>query len=223
MAQAIQIKICGLQPGDDLAFTTDPLVSHIGIIFVEKSRRYVPPMQAAKITGQLAKANACRSVGVFVDTPIDVIERTIEQSGIEVVQLHGNESVSDCAAVKQLGVDVWKALSVPLANADPTELLRKIEQYQAVCDALLLDAQPPKDTTVTGGHGVSFDWRMLGVIEPYLNGRPWWIAGGIHPDNVRKLLSVCRPTGIDISSGVETNGRKDLEKIQQLLKAVNGV
>ncbi|WAH35127.1 phosphoribosylanthranilate isomerase [Alicyclobacillus dauci] len=223
MTTQAQVKICGLRPGDDLQFTAHPFVTHVGIIFVPPSKRYVDPAAARTITSNVH--HSCRTVGVFANAPMADVLKVVRESGVRVAQLHGDESVADCTVLRDAGLDVWKVLKVPTTvtqGADLDRLTREIELYADVTNGLLLDASPPTGAKVTGGYGRTFDWSCLQQLTPHLVGMNWWVAGGIGPDNVRSLLDSCQPTGVDVSSGVEVDGRKNTQRIVQLLEAVNG-
>jgi len=221
------IKICGLKSGDDLSFTKLPLVTHIGFIFVPESKRYLSPSEAKLMIQSLG--NHCTPIGVFVNATLEQILSVARESGIAGVQLHGNESPELCKEIKHHGLQVWKAISVGNEDDLVHQLSHEIVQYSPFVDAILLDAAAPKQSgTVTGGHGVSFDWS--GLADAITNAKsgcsvapfpPLYIAGGLNPENVNVLFQYYRPDGIDISSGVEVDGRKSIEKIHALLKAVS--
>jgi phosphoribosylanthranilate isomerase len=217
-----QLKICGILPGDDLSFASHPTVTHVGFVFVEGSRRCVTPDQARALIRYLPPET--RAVGVFVNQPTDQIRRTVEQVGLAVAQLHGSESTEDCRQLRTEGIRVWKAISVTRENPDPRTIAEAIVHYAAEVDALLLDAAPPRGAgNVAGGHGTAWDWSILGRVMDVLGDRalpPLWIAGGLHPGNVRDLLRCIRPAGIDVSSGVEVGGRKSTVKIHEMIEAV---
>ncbi|WP_236018308.1 phosphoribosylanthranilate isomerase [Alicyclobacillus acidoterrestris] len=214
----VQVKICGLQPQDDLSFTENPLVHHVGFVFVKASKRYVEP---TAVRGAIRALPAdTQAVGVFADEPVANILRAVDASGISVAQLHGNEAPAVCQTLKNSGVSVWKAISVPLSDGGLDTVLSQIDLYKDCVDAVLLDAKPPVGANVTGGHGQTFDWTILHRLAAALDGRDWWVAGGLRPDNIAFLLKLCRPTGIDVSSGVERNGRKDVRLINAFLHCV---
>jgi phosphoribosylanthranilate isomerase len=217
-----QLKICGLLPGDDLSFASHPTVTHVGFVFVEGSRRRVRPDQARALVRQLPPET--RAVGVFVNQPTDQIRRTVEEVDLAVAQLHGSEPPEDCRRLRRDGIRVWKAISVPRENPDPRAIAETMGRYAADVDALLLDAAPPRGAgSVAGGHGTAWDWTILGKVMDALGDAalpPLWIAGGLHPGNVRDLLRCFRPAGIDVSSGVEVGGRKSPVKIREMIEAV---
>ena len=219
-----QIKVCGLRPGDDLSFVAQSAVSHVGVVFVPSSKRYVEPRQAARIT--TAVGQNARIIGVFSDFRVDDILRALEESKAHGAQLHGNESVAVCDELRRHGFTVWKALRIT-SEMTGKQVFEAAVQYVGVANALLFDAAPPAgvDHTVTGGHGVPFDWKVLQSIDGYakqqhINLPPLWVAGGLNSENVAQLLQTVQPFGVDVSSGVETAARKDPQRIEAFIKAV---
>ncbi|MCL6632866.1 MAG: phosphoribosylanthranilate isomerase [Alicyclobacillus herbarius] len=217
------IKICGLQPGDDLSFTVHTQVQHVGFVFVSASRRYLSPEQARPLVRSLPAS--CTAVGVMVDEDIDRIEAICERAELRHVQLHGRETPEFCRQLKTRGYTVWKALSVPdrVEGDLAVAMANRIRPFLDTVDGILLDAAPPaRAQTVTGGHGRRFDWQVLPSLADLLGSKrpPLWIAGGIRPDNVGECLSLFVPDGLDVSSGVEVGGRKSPERIQALIQAV---
>lgn len=224
----MKLKICGLLPGDDLSFTATEEVTHVGFVLVPKSRRYVQPDDVAQLTA--AVHPSCQKVGVFVDTDARAVSQQAKKAGLDVAQLHGSESPKDCASVRESGLQVWKAVSVGNSQDSVDKVAQQIASYASSVDAILLDAAPPKgtDKTVTGGHGLQFDWSYLTRLEEILqelgvrpDAPPIWVAGGIQPENVDELLRNFIPYGIDVSSGVEVAKRKSLNRIEAMRKAVS--
>lgn len=217
------LKICGLQPGDDVAFAGHPVVTHAGIVFAPKSRRYVDPEAATALSRQLADRVAV--MGVFVDASLAEVLQVAKTALLTGVQLHGQETPETCEALRRHGYIVWKALSVPADDAKFAAFRDRISQFSGVVDALLLDAPAPKDASdgVTGGFGRSFAWSTLSELLPHDRDKlpQIWIAGGLNPTNVAQLLTVFPAAGVDVSSGVEVDGRKSTVKIQAMIEAVN--
>lgn len=211
-----RLKICGIQVGDDLSFTAHDCVHYVGIVFVKKSRRYVDPIASNAIV----RDAQCPAVGVFSDASVDDVVEVAKASGINVAQLHGSESAQMCQQLNTSGLKVWKAIAVAGDGSNVESVRADIERFRNLTDALLLDTKPVDDRGVTGGHGKAFDWRVLKQLKGDLQGVDWWVAGGIRPENVTELLALQCPNGIDVSSGVETDGRKDSARISQLMEAV---
>lgn len=149
-----------------------------------------------------------RAVGVFVNAPIEDIGRLCDQEIIDLVQIHGDE---DGAYLRRLADRVH----VPVIRAvrvQSTEQILKAQEEP--CGALLLDTYIPGQY---GGGGQAFDTALIPPLE-----KPWFLAGGLQPENVGERLKICRPFGVDVSSGVETEGKKDPEKIRAFIKNVRG-
>lgn len=217
------LKICGLQPGDDLSFATSTVVTHTGIVFAPRSRRYVAPGDAAQLSAQLRPHATV--LGVFVDSTVEDVQAIVRIAGLSGVQLHGQETPEFCRSLRAEGVTVWKALSVPRNPNLSAVFAQTLEAFYGAVDAILLDAPPPPnaDAQVTGGHGHAFAWRDLPGLSALLRqpAPPVWVAGGITPENVSILLDTYSAAGVDVSSGVETEGRKSSDKIHAMMEAVS--
>lgn len=205
-----EIKICGLRRLADVAAVNAVLPEYAGFVFAE-SRRRVNSEEAAGLIAALDPR--IRSVGVFVDHPLNDVVRIAQQTALSIIQLHGSEDAGYVSALREAlrgigsGLGIWKAMQVR-ARPDASAL-------RAYCaDLLLLDAWHP---TEAGGVGVPFEWQLAeGLDMPYL------LAGGLTPLNVRQALDQLHPHGVDVSSGVETDGWKDAEKIHAFVQAVRG-
>ena len=196
-------------------------VDEIGFIFA-KSRRQVTPEQAGSLIEEARKLStpsgrAPRTVGVFVGCELASLRELLSLAPLDVIQLHGSESPELCGAIKrELGVDVWKVFSV--TGNDDGSASSRLSDYQGTVDAVLID-------TAGGGTGQTFAWH---VIEDYAEAAraikvPLYVAGGLSPHNIRELLDAHPADGVDVSSGVETDGRKDTEKIKQFVKRVKHI
>ncbi|MDX2228393.1 MAG: phosphoribosylanthranilate isomerase [Leptolyngbyaceae cyanobacterium bins.349] len=210
----LRVKICGItQPHQGRAIAQMG-ASMLGFICAPTSPRYVTPEQIANIVAALPQhpdtgQPSCDRVGVFVDADIDMICRTVAIAHLNGVQLHGQESPEFCWQLRQYlpAIELIKALRV-----HSSATLNLVEHYQHCVDTLLLDAYDPN---LAGGTGKTLNWHSLQAFHPP---RPWLLAGGLTPDNIREALTQTHPTGIDLSSGVEVApGIKDLRKVGQLL------
>lgn len=204
----MRIKICGItQPAQGCAIATMGATA-LGFICVPASPRYVTPAQVRAVVEQLPE-NIDR-IGVFASTSCEEIEETVASSGLNAVQLHGDESPEFCYHLRSVlpNVEIIKALRVRSSLA-----LEQADVYTTCVDTLLLDAYHPQQL---GGTGKTLDWANLQQFQP---GCPWLLAGGLTPDNVLDALHQVRPNGIDLSSGVErAPGDKDLTKVAQLFE-----
>ncbi len=201
MSQPLQVKICGITRLEDALAAVRLGADALGFNFWEGSKRFCPPQVARDIIRQLPPFVS--TVGVFVNPSARAMARTVSLSGIAVVQLHGNESVSFCRSVT---FPLIKAIQVQ----GPQALLR-LERFAAA--AILLDAP----STGFGGSGLTFDWKLA---RPAAKRHRLILAGGLHPTNVGAAIRSVRPYGIDVASGVESApGIKDHRKLARFLRA----
>jgi phosphoribosylanthranilate isomerase len=195
-----RVKICGIRSGAAARAATEAGADAIGFIFYPPVRRYVQPEAAAAIARALPPFVA--RVGVFVDAPRAEIERVAALVGLDAVQLHGRESPDDCRGFTRL---VIRGLRIRDASS-----IEEAKVFDVA--ALLLDAHVEG---TPGGSGVTFDWSLVRGLRP-----PVILSGGLHAGNVADAIAAVRPYGVDVSTGVETNGEKDPEKIFAFADAV---
>ena len=193
----MKIKICGLMEHEDICAVNRYLPDYIGFVFATKSRHYVSPVRAAQLKSMLSPDIA--AVGVFVDEAKESVAKLLIDHTIDMAQLHGQESEQEVQWIKQqTGRPVVKAVSVR-SETD-------IAKWQDSCaDYLLLD-------NGSGGTGCAFDWSL---IQAYT--KPYFLAGGIGLHNLTKALQT-GAYAVDLSGGAETDGRKDGEKIRELVR-----
>jgi phosphoribosylanthranilate isomerase len=210
----MDIKICGLRTEEALAAAIAGGASHVGFIFFPKSPRNIDPAEAGRLR-RLASGRA-KAVAVTVDTDDVTLDAIVEAMTPDVLQLHGSESPARLTELKaRYGLPVMKALSIR-EKAD----LDRVADYAGVADRLLFDAKPPKGAELPGGNGMAFDWRLLEGVDPAL---PYMLSGGLNAANIAEALAIARPSGIDISSGVESApGVKDARLIEAFFRAVAG-
>ncbi len=167
-----------------------------------------------------------QTVGVFVDPTMDELDLALAAAPLDVVQLHGQESPEFCRAVRErFGVEVFKASSIREdasdLNADNGDDLQTnhaerasaiAEAYAGAADALLIDTHDP---LYGGGSGRTFNWEIIPLYRDaaHARGLKLFVAGGLTPDNAGELIRQYAPDGVDVSSGVETDGLKDLHKM----------
>jgi phosphoribosylanthranilate isomerase len=204
----MRVKICGItQPeqGQAIAFLG---ATALGFICVPASPRYVKVAQIRAVVEELPEN--LDKIGVFANASVEEITQTVLDSGLTGVQLHGDETPELAVQLRQSlpNVEIIKALRV--RNSDDID---KAIAYTAYVDTLLLDAYHPQQL---GGTGKTLDWAMLQQFSPNC---PWFLAGGLTPDNILEALSQVKPSGIDLSSGVErAPGDKDLGKVAKLFE-----
>jgi len=194
-----KIKLCGLSRPADMDWANELRPDYIGFVFARKSRRYVKEEQA-KALKKLLNPDI-RMAGVFVDEPPERIGRLTEKRIIDVIQLHGQEDETYIRKLRSFtDVPVIKAFQV-----GSREDIKRAEDSSA--DYVLLDSGT--------GSGQLFDWKLLTHIQ-----RPYFLAGGLTPENVGEAIKLLHPFAVDVSSGIETDGRKDREKMSLFVKEV---
>ena len=197
------LKVCGITTLDDALLSIEAGANALGFNFYPPSPRYVTPEAAAAIVKALP-ADVLR-VGVFVNESSERVLSTVRECGLDIAQLHGDESPADAPA----GVRVWKAYRV-----GPDFDLSVLDAFPA--EAFLLDAG---SGALYGGSGHTFDWtRATGAHHKII------VAGGLGPDNVAEAIRVLKPWGIDACSRLESApGRKDPQKVAAFLDAAQSV
>lgn len=200
------IKLCGIRRKEDIEYVNEFLPDHIGMILSDGFRRTVGADTAAEITKNLD--GRIKKVGVFVDEELSFIESAAEKIGLDVIQLHGNENSELIGKLKAKGFTVWKAVRVR-----SSEDILSAETLGA--DMLLLDSFVKG---IVGGTGVSANWD---TIKKTKINSPFFLAGGINENNLQEALTVS--PNVDISGGIETDGVKDKDKIEKVMKIYKGV
>ncbi|HUA10154.1 MAG TPA: phosphoribosylanthranilate isomerase [Candidatus Acidoferrales bacterium] len=203
-----RIKFCGGMNWADVSLAIDEGADAAGMIFANSPRR-IDWTSAAEIAQRIG--TSILPVGVFVDAPLEEVERARWYFPELVVQLSGNESPD---FVRAIGGTVWKTFHI-----GPHEHPKNIE---TLCDRYS-GAMPLFDTKIRGewgGTGKTFDWSVLTQLA---RTRPIGIAGGLTPENVASCVRMVRPAWVDVRSGIETNGRKDADKMRRFVDAVRQV
>ncbi|WP_106767966.1 phosphoribosylanthranilate isomerase [Paenibacillus faecalis] len=216
------VKICGLQSVEVLKSMINLPVDYIGFVFA-KSRRQVTSKQAAELSGVLKQWKSeeiPRSVGVFVNPSLKELGEVLQSVELDVVQLHGQESPQFCREVKEsFPVSIFKAVSIQ-AGRPPEEHVNELMLYSGCIDGLLLDTYDP---VYGGGSGKTFAWDIIPIYRDWARaqGFPLFVAGGLEPSNLDRLLALYDPDGVDVSSGVESApGVKDIEKVIAFVERV---
>jgi phosphoribosylanthranilate isomerase len=202
----VKVKICGITNVDDAIAAVDFGADALGFVFFEGSPRRISYKDAAAIIKKLP--SFVTSVGVFVDDTPERIEEITSRTGIDVIQLHGNEPPDMC----RLSRRVIKAIRVKsLESLDP------LIHFKDKVSAFLLDTFTPD---VFGGTGLIFNWDIAAYAKQY--GRII-LAGGLTPDNIAEAITRVRPYGVDVSSGVESEkGKKDRNKMELFIRRARG-
>lgn len=206
------IKICGITTPQMLDVCCDFGADLAGFVAVPQSPRCIPSLSAAATMREQAQ-NKIGIVVLFSDANDIWLDIHIKTINPDIIQLHGNESPSALAKIKdKYGLPIIKALNIG-TKAD----LEKIELYQECADIILLDSSPT-DTpdALKGGSGQTFDWNLIQNL--HLEHR-FILSGGLNPQNVISAIEQAKPTGVDVSSGVEIEkGIKSAEKIQDFIQ-----
>jgi len=198
-----KIKICGLTRMQDIEAVNKALPDYVGFVFAE-SRRQIGTNMAKALKSRLNPS--IEAVGVFVNEDPANIVKLCESHVIDLIQLHGDEDEDYINSLRRYVPNkIIKAVRVK--SSQDIERARDIH-----CDYLLFDAWHEKKY---GGLGRSFDWSLITGID-----RPYFLAGGINPANVLEAVKSCSPYCIDVSSGVETDGLKDPDKIMEIVTMV---
>lgn len=205
----MKLKICGITRKSDAEFCDSVGVDYLGFNFYKESKRYLNPETAKEIIASLKNAKA---IGVFVEQNVRYISEITGFCKLSGIQIHGEESVDFCKVLKEL----FPQLIIIQAFRIKEKLPENLDQFNA--DFFLFDSFDPDSF---GGTGKRFDWKILPLIRPVAYKS--FIAGGINPENIDKLISSLVPFGIDVASGVEKSpGIKDFEKIRLIVEKVKG-
>jgi phosphoribosylanthranilate isomerase len=208
------IKICGIKNEADALGVAEAGADYIGLVFAE-SPRQVTPESAAKITSALKKNKTnAKSVGVFVNTAPQVVQQTATQYNLDFVQLSGDEDLDYC---RLLNFPLIKVIR--LSNSDAAEKLEKqiFKTHISLFDRHFIIMLDVASKGKYGGTGETFDWKLA---KPIVERCDVIIAGGLNAENVGEAIGTLKPWGVDVSTGVETKGVKDMKKIIKFIKAV---
>ena len=212
------VKICGVRRLEDALVAAEASADYVGMVFVPGRRRRVDPEAARVITDALGELgpDAPRSVGLFGDQPLTEVLDTIAAAGLDCVQLCGDESPEYCRRVRE-HAGIIKVLHVA-DDADIAGIVDLIDTYTAAGCTITLDSQV---AGLHGGTGQSFEWSIAAKLAQ--SGRKFLLAGGLTPENVADAVAQVNPWGVDVSSGVETDGAQEHQKIRQFVaNARNG-
>ncbi|MFB1080923.1 phosphoribosylanthranilate isomerase [Jeotgalibacillus sp. JSM ZJ347] len=195
------VKICGLMKKEDVTTAVESGADYIGFVFADSKRR-ISYSHAANISSHIP--DYVKKVGVFVNPSIDEVNEAVAVAKLDFIQLHGDESPEFCSKMPK---PVIKAFSI----SEQTDI-ENMKQYQVA--HILADA-PGAD--YRGGSGHTFDWSMIKNSPQEVI-----LAGGLTPENVSEAIRETAPLGVDVSSGVETNGQKDDKKITAFIRQAKG-
>lgn len=197
--QRTQIKMCGLRRPEDIRAVNGLKPEYIGFVFFPGSRRYITPETANALKEMLDPG--IEAVGVFVDENPETVAELLANRTIDMAQLHGHEDEQYLARLRKL-------TDRPLIRAFRIRSAEDAMRAQASsADRILLDAG--------AGDGKTFDWSWLRTVK-----RPYFLAGGLNPENAARAVLELKPYAVDVSSGIETDGFKDIQKMRAFIRAV---
>jgi len=209
MRNNLAIKICGINDPESAKACDE--ADYVGFVFYQKSERFVTAFEAKKISDFIS--NKSKRVGLFVDSDIDLIEYITNFVKLDMIQLHGSESLSMIKTIKKkLGKPIIKA--IPVKSKKDVHLSKK---FESICEMILFDTKN-ESLQASGGTGKSFDWKLL---NGYNSKKSWMLAGGLNIKNIKRAVEQTGAPIVDISSGVELKkGIKCPKKIKQLIEYV---
>ena len=199
----MRVKMCGMKTAAAAHAAEEAGADYIGFIFAKNSRRYVAPETAREIARALRRV---KSVGVFVDAPMDEVNEIAAYVGLDYVQLHGHESAEMAQQAERPVIKAYRYgddFSVEAANAYPSEMIL-VDNYVA---------------GAAGGTGTAFHWQAAAQEIARVT-KPVLIAGGITAENVGEAAAIFQPFGVDVSGGLEKDGEKSEEKIRVFMEVV---
>ena len=197
------VKTCGIMTKEAADTAVQAGADFIGFVFAP-SKRYLTPEQAADIASIVP--SSVKKIGVFVNETAETITSIAEKVGLDYVQLHGDETAE---FAEQLPYRVIKAFPAT------QESFAKLKDYP--CDYYLIDSPFGANR---GGNGTAFDWTVLKELN--LDSNKLFLAGGLTSENVQQAIRLTEPIGVDVSSGIETDGSKDLSKIKNFILNAKG-
>ncbi|MCH7735817.1 MAG: phosphoribosylanthranilate isomerase [Chloroflexi bacterium] len=212
--QDIRVKICGIRALDDALVAAESGADLIGLVFVPERRRRITPKEAKVIVDGVRNSGGPvpRIVGLFADQPIEEVGGIVKFCGLDLAQLCGQETVEYAG---QVGCDVIKVVHVAesATSADDAGTGARVKEFSGVGHLVTLDRYVEG---IQGGTGKGFDWDVAASLSQA--GHPFLLAGGLTPENVSEAIMTVRPWGVDVSSGVETDGNKDHQKIRDFMQ-----
>ncbi len=209
------VKICGITDEAALRASLEAGAHYIGFVFVPLSKRYIAPDKARPLS--LRAGNAIKRVGLFANPSHEEIDRVLQDVPLDFIQLHGQETPAQIETIK-------KRTDLPIIKAFPIKTeddFLPVPDYQGFADMFLFDSKPDEELRkkgLGGGSGQSFDWHLLSQKTFQT---PWMLAGGLSSSNVLQAIKISGARSVDVSSGVEIEGKKSPELIKSLIKLVS--
>ncbi|MBQ7577890.1 MAG: phosphoribosylanthranilate isomerase [Synergistaceae bacterium] len=196
-----KVKICGITREIEINIMNELMPDYVGFVFETRNRHFVSPQYAGNLRARLK--SGIRSVGVFANSSLESIAMAIEIAGLDMVQLHGDETAEYIAALREyIRCPIIKVIKI-------SQPIDADKAMYSTADFVMLDGGG-------AGHGKSFDWSLLGAVR-----RNYFLSGGLNPDNIVEALQVSSsPFGVNASSGLESNRVKDYRKVMKFITAV---
>ncbi|MDI3528317.1 MAG: phosphoribosylanthranilate isomerase [Thermoanaerobacter sp.] len=201
----VKVKICGLRRKEDIEYANELKPDYVGFVFA-KSKRQIEVEQALDLISLLDKE--IKTVGVFVNEPVENVLKIAQTLNLDVLQFHGDETQDYVDNFKNF--TVWKAIRIK-----DKEDLEKTKEFRV--NSFVFDTLTKKEY---GGTGKTFNWEVLKGFELNV---PIILAGGLNENNVEEAIKIVNPYGVDVSSGVETEGYKDFKKLKSFIEKVRGI
>ena len=212
--QDIKVKICGIRALDDALVAAEAGADFIGMVFVPERRRRITPKEAKVIVDGVRNSGGPvpRIVGLFADQTIEEVAGIVDFCGLDLAQLCGQETVEYAGRV---GCGVIKVVHVAESATvtDDAGTGARVKDFSGVGHLVTLDRYVEG---IQGGTGKGFDWDVAASLSR--SGHPFLLAGGLTPENISEAITMVKPWGVDVSSGVETDGDKDHRKIRDFMK-----
>lgn len=211
MPNPVTVKICGITSPEAVDAAVQAGAAYGGLVFHPKSPRNLDLEQAARLAAEMR--GKLKIVTLLADPSDEEVAAVAAKVAPDFLQLHGAESARRTAYLRaKFNIPIIKAL--PVAEAAD---LAAAAEYESVADMLMFDAKAPKGAERPGGHGAAFDWKLLAGRR---FAKPWFLAGGLDPDNVARAIALSGAEFVDVSSGVESApGIKDLARIHSFVNA----
>ena len=212
----IRVKICGIGTPDDACVAAEAGADFIGMVFVPERHRRITPDDAKDIVDAVRalEGPSPRMVGLFADQPLEEVNEVIAHCALDTVQLCGKENVEYASKVD---CEVIKVVHVPASYRAPDDVPALAEQVQQYVGSDCLVTLDRLVEGIQGGTGQGFNLEVAASLSS--RGTSFLLAGGLTPANVGRAISIVRPWGVDVSSGVETIGKKDRRKIQRFVES----
>ncbi len=210
-----QVKICSVQEAEHILAAAEAGANFVGLNFVPGVRRRLPEDKAREMVQSFRDRydrTGPRLVGIFVDQPLDEVDRILQECDLDMAQLSGHESLEYARLVSR---PVIKVVHVPTERPAGEVIVRLRPLLAELESTGILPLLHPDVGPAHGGTGATFDWKIARALAA---DRRFLLAGGLDPENVAQAVRQVQPWGVDVSSGVETAGIKDVEKIEAFVQ-----